>query len=160
MEHKTLYDINISQFSDIIKIELDTKSPRYERELQILSILFPEITEDELVDMSLEWVDEQITSITEATTGPVVPTLTIQDKEYRLKGNADDFKVNFGQFRAFTTSVQKQLSDYLSLYMATVYVSDDTTVEERARIFNEYMPFAYVVVPMMTLNREISRRVS
>jgi len=158
LKYTTLEDITMSQFSKVMEIFSDLEQPRYEKELQIVQLILPEMSEDDILDLPLEWIDRQIDLIVNVSDGELFPSITINGQEFTLKGDHNDFKLSYGQFRSFVRSVQNKDVDYLPNYMSKIYVNDTTTPEERVALFTEHMTMNYVIKPLMVLNRTVSER--
>lgn len=158
MENKTCDDILIKDFYKIIKLSMDDTLPRYERELQILQIAYPDKTEDELVDRPLEEVDEMIDNILNRTENKIYQEINVADRTFTLKGDVDNFRFSFRQFKVFEQAVYDSNTEYLHTLLAHIYV-DDTTPEERNAFFLENMTMRYANYFVLLLPDVIEKKI-
>lgn len=155
---KNCYELTINEFTHVMHVITDDTRPRYERELEILKYCNPELSEDYILDLPLEEVDKAIDSIIRVNTGPVLPEITVKDKVFTLKGNPDNFVLSYRQYKTFEKCIHNKDTDYMTKFMATVYVSDDTTFEEREELFKD-MKMMYVIHFVMLLNETVNKKV-
>lgn len=149
--------VTLTMFSQIVSIWADTTRARYERELDIVDILLPGLTEEQKEDIPLEDIDRMIDDVINTKEGEVFPTITIGDRTFTLVGDPDNFKIKYGQYRIFEKCVTSGDTDYLHKFIASIY-TDESTPEERAEYFLHNMPMTFVVKPLMTLHQEVERR--
>jgi hypothetical protein len=132
--------------------------PRYDREIEMLKILYPELSEDEIIDKPLEEVDLMIENALNTTDLFIDDEIEINGRKFKLKGNKEDFKLSFRQYKNFEKSVYEKNFQYVHLLMADIYVDDNST-EERAEFFRENMLMKFASHFLMKLPKIIENKI-
>lgn len=135
---KTSDDILIKDFYKIIKINNDEQIPRYEKEIETLKILYPELTEDDIIDKPLDEVDMMVDAALNKSDLLIQEEIEINERHFKLKGNVDNFQFSFRQYKNFEKSVYNKEFEYVHLLMADIYI-DDSSFEDRAQFFYDNM---------------------
>jgi hypothetical protein len=147
MEKITAKDIKIETFYQIIDIS-QSDQPRYEKEIDIIKLVYPNMTEEEIVDQPLEVIDDIIKGINHETIEVIEPVITLNGKEYTLKGDPNDFKLTYGQYKTFEKCMYDNDFRYVHKLMATIYVNEDTTTQRVEDFLQLKMQF---VIPFIML---------
>jgi hypothetical protein len=155
---KTSDDLLIKDFYKIVEININDNVPRYDREIEMIKLLYPELSEDDIIDKPLEEVDEMIDSALNKSELYISNEIDILDRKFILKGNAEDFKFSFRQYKNLEKSVYQKKFEYIHLLMADIYV-DDTPFEERAQFFYENMSMRYASFFLMKLPKVIENKI-
>jgi len=155
---KTSDDILIKDFYNIVKIRDDEKIARYDKEITIIKMLYPELTEDEIIDKPLEEVDEMMDAALNKSEKIILPEIEINGRKFKLKGNVDDFKFSFKQYKNFEKSVYEKRFEYVHLLMADIYI-DDSSFEERAEFFRENMLMKWASFFILKLPEIIEKKI-
>ena len=152
-------NITLRDFNKLLAIQMDMDRPRYDKELDILQIVYPEKTEEELLDIPLEEVDSTIKDIFAVPEYVIAPVVIIGERIFNLKGVADinDFKMTYGQYRAFENRMKSGNDDYLAYFLAAVYI-DDTKLEDRAEFFLDNMTLDIAAPFVFIIEKEVNRR--
>ena len=146
-------DLTIHQFYTIININMNESIPRYDKEIEILKFIYG-YEVDYILDLPFEDVDDLIYNLFNSVPSSIVDSVTIGDRTFTLKGNKDDFKFTYRQYKRFEKSVVEQSEDYIHDLMATIYV-DDSSESERSEFFKHNMtieiasPFIFLLPKML-----------
>jgi len=151
-------DILIKDFYAIISINNNDEIPRYDKEIETLKLVYPGLTEDEIIDKPLEEVDLMIDAILNQSELAIHPEIEIGDRKFTLKGNVEDFRFSFRQYKNFEKSVYSQNFEYVHLLMADIYV-DDTSFEERAAFFYDNMHMRWASYFITKLPEVIEKKI-
>lgn len=155
---KTSDDILIKDFYKIIDIHINETMPRYDKEIGIIKILYSELSEDDIIERPLEEVDEMIESAFNKTELPIEDEIEIAGRKFILKGNKDDFKFSFKQYKNFEKSVYQKKNEYVHNLMADIYV-DDSPFDERAQFFYDNMLMRWASYFLMKLPEVIEKKI-
>lgn len=155
---KTSDDILIKDFYKIIDIHINEDMPRYDKEIEIIKLLYPELNEDDIIERPLEEVDEMLDSVFNKTELLIQDEIEIEGRKFILKGNKEDFKFSFKQYKNFEKSVYEKKNEYVHILMADIYV-DDTSLEERAQFFYENMLMRWASFFLMKLPKVIEKKI-
>ncbi len=155
---RTSDDILIKDFYRIMAINNNDEILRYDKEIEILKIIYPDRTEDELIDLPLEEVDEMLDAALNQSQLEIFQTISIGNRHFDLKGNPDDFKFSFRQYKNFEKSVYDSQTEYVHLLMADIYV-DSSEFEERAQYFYENMTMRYASFFIIKLPSIIEKKI-
>jgi hypothetical protein len=155
---KTSDDILIKDFYKIIDIHTNETMPRYDKEIEIIKLLYPELNEDDIIERPLEEVDEMLDSAFNKTELLIEDEIEIEGRKFILKGNKEDFKFSFKQYKNFEKSVYEKKNEYVHILMADIYI-DDTSLEERAQFFYENMLMRWASFFLMKLPKVIEKKI-
>jgi hypothetical protein len=149
-------NILLKDFYKLIEI-YQKDIPRYEKEIEILLFLYPDETEDTIIDQPLSFIDKVIQSVFNGE-GVIHPSVTINDIEYTLKGNPENFELSYKQYNTFEKNVINGNQRYIHNLMADIYVNATTTYEERCETFLNELKLEYITYFIMLLPNIIDEK--
>lgn len=142
----SLDEITISKFKELLLVTLDNTLDNIDKQIKTISVLSDgALTVEMIEDLDIEVFNSINSKLTlDITDSPIREFINIDDKLFKLKGSSNDFSFKLKDILAIRDTIQTDFANYLPVMMSRVYINDDVSKAESAKLFNLYMTMDYV----------------
>lgn len=150
--------VTLNQFKDIVAITTNSEIGDLEKQIELLKILTPDLSEDEMLDLPIDEFEQLMASLDFMSNDTQISQkIVIDDVEYELEGNSKSFDFTVRQMLKIQKEMKIDNVNYLHFMMAILYSNKTSTIEERAKIFFEKLTIDYAMPFISILSKKYSK---
>lgn len=151
-----LNEISINDFTTMMNIFTSDKQ-EVEKLIEIVELLSDySLTKEDIEEMDMDELYKFTSIIKQDNSFEIKEHYNLNDIKYNLQGDSSNFKFKVGQMNRIFNAIKENPTDYLDALMATIYVNNGISVEERKKLFREHMTMDLVMPFINLLQKQYS----
>jgi hypothetical protein len=151
----TLDELTIAKFKELLSINLNQDLDFIDKQIKTIEALSDGVmTSDIIEDLDIEVFNSINNSLSlEPNNSTIKEFISIDDNLFSLKGSKDGFAFKLKDILKIRETIQSDFANYITNMMSLIYVNDNFSPKDAAKLFNEYMTMDYVSPFLLILEK-------